>query len=155
MTPLFLPGKENSAVKAGGNIPDEAASPRKETPTSASTSSTSYTTSSESLLQRLGDVAFDFGVVAVYSCPNSCVKKHQNIVENNNKLDDIGDMKSSVGGESNIHFSRDFTNDTHRATTITAPTTSPSPSSSSSSSLPSNSSTLNFECILVQGPSDF
>ena len=150
MTPLFLPGKEHSAAKAGGNIPD--ASSRKETPTSASTSSTSYTTSSESLLRRLGDIAFDFGVVAVYSCPNSCVKKYQNSVENNNKLDDIGDMKSSAGGDSNSDFSRDPINGTHRATTTTAPTTSPS---SSSSSLPSNSSTLNFECILVQGPSDF
>ena len=150
MSPLFLPGKDKTTGKAVEDIPEDTVSSRKESPANTSTSSTSFTTSSESLLQRLGDVAFDFGVVAVYSCPNSCVKEHQNSIANNKKSDNINDMKSDIDGNSNIFTSSDFTNKNHRTTTTSLP-----PTSTSSSSFSSNSAVVNFECIIVQGPSDF
>lgn len=60
LQPLFLPtsSSTNSQIEGGGMQ-------------STGSGEKLATTTASSLLERLGDT-FDFGVVAVYSCPNSC-----------------------------------------------------------------------------------
>jgi hypothetical protein len=98
----------------------------------------------QALLDRLGDTSFDFGVVAVYSCPNSCTVRSDSVSRNGNSS---SSSNSSCKNDGKSSFSSSGT-DCKVSTGIGKnPTGIPVPLSTTSH--------IQFEHVVVQSPPDF
>ena len=86
-------GKVIIAGKMDSETPSIAAAPTvptvSEGPSSSSGPGPSCKSNTQTVLDQLSDSTFDFGVVAVYSCPNSCssVRNNDDSISNNEKSD--------------------------------------------------------------------
>lgn len=122
-----------------------------ETPSIAAPASTVFTVSkgpssssgpmcksnTKAVLDRLSDSTFDFGVVAVYSCPNSCSS-----IRNN---DDNGSNNEKSDKNKNNSYEKSDKNNSHNIPQ----------NESTSHNITAGAGHVYYEYIVVQPPADF
>jgi hypothetical protein len=135
LNPLFLPHYGGSESGSGSGAPLDRLGP---TPIGGPCPA-------QALLDRLGDTSFDFGVVAVYSCPNSCTVRSDSVSGNGSSSSSTSSSSSKNDGKSSLSSSG---TDRKVSTGIGKnPSGIPVPLST-----PSH---IQFEHVVVQSPPDF
>jgi hypothetical protein len=168
LNPLFLPhyqpgtgsglgsGSGMGATFKGGSAIEVIEGKSTATATSSSTSKTTSTTTSnttsnstpcpaQALLDRLGDTSFDFGVVAVYSCPNSCTVRTPYVSGGGSGSSSSSSSSSKNEGKSSVSSS----GTDYKVSTVIGlnPSGMPVPLSTPSY--------IQYEHVIVQSPPDF
>jgi hypothetical protein len=175
LQPLFLPAQEKkmgdrieqetSRWKKGGKegeeevtaVQKEARAPPSTVPTVhtvlSSSSDTVGRSHTQTVLDQLSDSTFDFGVVAVYSCPNSCSSFSRTDTANHHHSHSHRDSHSHSKDEKSSNSDSNGNSKSNSSSENVSSATTPSHHSTSSAS--ASAGRVCYEYIVVQPPADF
>jgi hypothetical protein len=151
--------EQETSKKGGKEGEGKVIAVQKEAPSTVPTVPTVPSSSSDPLgrshtqtvLDQLSDSTLDFGVVAVYSCPNSCSSFSRTDTANHHHSHGHHDSHIQSKDEKSSN-SNSSSNSSSRSENISSTTT---PTRHSTASASASASRVCYEYIVVQPPADF